>query len=236
MNTLIGEAIILEVLSHREAGIRALLSTNNYGHIYVVAPNAKKSKRRYIGGLNIFSRVEYSIEMKNEMLVLNESTLIDEYESAFSSIEAIITASILCEVSSKLYSINNPDESAFMLLKHSLMHIEDRLDRGIIYSFIRESMIRVGEFPEFVNCAVCQNKIDRKSLLFNYYKGGVLCKVCAKTDLRGEHISQRLYDFFLSDEFERASQNENVHRQAIFLLERYLRFKLNIVFKGFRFI
>jgi recombinational DNA repair protein (RecF pathway) len=97
-------------------------------------------------------------------------------------------------------------------------------------------MMDIGEIPEFEHCAVCQKTIDNKRLLFNYFKGGMLCPDCIKNDNRGEIISRRLYQFMISDELEVATFPENIIRQGIFLLERYLRFKLNITFRSFNFL
>lgn len=236
MYTLIGEAIILDLVRHREAGKRVLLSTHNSGHLSVIAPNATRSKRRFIGGLNLFSRIEYSLECRNELMVLSESLLIDEYEIAFLSTGSFITASVLCEIAMRLYSVNNPNETAFLLLKYSFEHMQAGVDLDCVSTFLIRSMNKIGESPMLNTCAVCQGRVNKGSLLFNYYKGGVLCRGCARSDPRGEHISRDLFEFLTSDSAHRVNYAEKIKRQAIFLLERYLQFRLNIRLTSLRFI
>jgi len=236
MRSIVGEAIILDSRRYKEADTKTLLSTDRYGHIYAIAPNARKSKHRFVGGLNILSHIEFSIDGKGELFILNESTLIDDNEDAFKSINAFLTASVLLEISERLFTLNNPDETAFYKLKFALKHIGDDKDTYLIFNFLRDSLITTGEIPEFERCAVCQSEIDRKKILFNYYKGGILCRKCAHTDNRGEYISSNLYDLMLSDELEVVNFDIKVARQGIFLLERYIRFKLNLTFKSFQFI
>lgn len=236
MRTLIGNAIVIDKRDYKEADIKVLLSTDKYGHIYVIAPNAKKSKRRFVGGLNLFSLLEFSVDKKGELFVLNESTLISENEVAFDSIENFLSASSIIEIAEKLYTLNNPEETAFYKLRHSLEHLPKGNGLYMIFDFLWSSTIEIGEGPEFHNCVICLSNIKSNKILFNYYRGGIVCGECMKKDNRGENISQDLYKFLASynDEFIRPSKN--MVRQGLFLLERYLRFKLGIKLNSFRFL
>ncbi len=236
MRTIIGQAIVIDKRDYKEADIKVLLSTDRFGHIYAIGPNAKKSKRRFTGGLNIFSLLEFSADRKGDSYILNESTLLNENETAFSGLNPFIAASSFTEIASRLYTLNNPDETAFYRLRFSLEHLFEQGNISLVYSFLKSSMIDTGEFPEFINCAVCQGNIGGRRILFNYFKGGVLCNECMKKDGRGESISHNLYRFMLSDEPETGTFPDNVIRQGIFLLERYLRFRLNVTFKSLQFI
>ncbi|MCX7944279.1 MAG: DNA repair protein RecO [Deltaproteobacteria bacterium] len=236
MKTLIGQAIILDKSELKEADIRVLLSTDNFGHIYAIGPNAKKSKIRFVGGLNTFSHIEFSINKKEELFILDESTLIDENGLAFENIHNFITASSLVEVAEKLFTLNNPAETAYYKLKFALAHLDNKKDLKLIFSFLNHSLIDIGEIPELSACTMCQRAITGKKILFNYYRGGIVCNICSKKDNRGENIPQNLYKFLTANASEANNFEERVVRQGIFLYERYIRFKLGISFKSFLFL
>ncbi|MGC8927541.1 MAG: DNA repair protein RecO [Myxococcota bacterium] len=236
MKTIIDRAIILENRPYKDADSMVTLSTESSGHIIAIAPNAKKSKRRFVGGFNIFSLIEFSLDKKGELYLLNEGTLIDENEVTFSSLDAFIVSSAATEVALKLFTLNNPEETAFYRLKFLLEHISYEKELSTFFNFLRLCMIDTGEIPEFEHCASCQGEIDESKILFNYFKGGILCRDCMKNDNRGEVIHSRLYRLMLADEIEIATFSEGIIRQGIFLLERYLRFKLNITFRSFYFL
>ncbi len=236
MRTIIGSGIILDKRDYKEADIKVLLSTDRYGHNFAVAPNGKKSKRRFVGGLNTFSLIEFSATRRSELIVLDETTLLDEYEVAFLNLESFAVASALVDISAKLFTINNPDETAFYNLRFALEHLSEKKDLHILFNFMKASMVEVGEMPEFQCCAMCHSEIKGNRILFNYYRGGVLCSDCLRKDSRGENISQNLYRLMLADELEMSHLSDNIVRQGIFLLERYLRFKLNIIFRSFSFL
>ncbi|GEM_PF-6851137 len=236
MRTIIGNAMVLENRDYKDADIKVLLSTDKNGHIYTVAPNARRSKKRFIGGLNNFSLIEFMAEKKGDFYVLNESTLLDENEHIFKSLEIFISASSIIEIALKLYTHNNPGETAFYRLKYAFEHLSEKKDLSIIFNFLRSALIDTGEIPEFQFCAVCQRRIEQKRFVFNYYRGGILCGDCLKKDNRGENISQILYTLMSSDDLEVYRFSDGVIKQGIFLLERYLRFRLNIFFKSFDFL
>ncbi|MCX7958785.1 MAG: DNA repair protein RecO [Deltaproteobacteria bacterium] len=236
MRTLIGRAIVLERRDYKEADLKVLLTTDRFGHLYAVAPNAKKSRRRFVGGFNTFSLLEISADKKGDMYILNETTLIDENETAFENLGSFITASSLAEISERLFTLNNPDETAYYRLKFALDHLTGRKDIFLIFNFLRSLMTDAGEIPEFRFCAMCQGEIVDKRVLFNYFKGGILCRECSSKDSRGENISHNLYKLMLADEQDAEGFDESLQRQGIFLLERYLRFKLGITFRSFCFL
>lgn len=236
MKVVLGRAIVIERGDYKDADIKALLSTDGSGHIKIIAPNGKKSRRRFVGGVNLFSLIEYSAEKKGDVYILNESTLIDENEVAFRSIKGFIYASAIVEIATRLFTINNPDETAFYRLFPALKDVSDERGLYTLYKFLRSSMIDVGEIPELRHCVLCQKEVSDKVVLFNYYKGGVLCGRCRREDPRGEIISQSLYNLMLLDDRALDAYPATSVRQALFVLERYLRFTLNVSFSSFYFL
>lgn len=184
MKTDISPAIIMRVRELGESDLIVTFFTPYKGQLRGVAKGARRSRKRFVNTLDLFSLVnlEYSLRGLGNPLLLQSAKLIDPYAGLRSEFAALSQASFMIELTETLFPPGIAEPGMFELLKNSF----DLLSRGekggltpLLFEVKAMSMggYRIGT----ARCLICGRAYQGNgSAVFKRERGGIACLKCAR--------------------------------------------------------
>jgi DNA repair protein RecO (recombination protein O) len=171
------EALVLSRSPVGEAHLLVSLLTRVEGKRKALAPGARRSRKRFGGCLEPFSRIDTALVVSghNDQCRLEEASLVDGHEGLKGDLVCFGQAGHLVELVDGLLTEGEPADDAFDELDRHLA----RLDRGPLSSvdlrrFELWILTRAGLVPDFQRCHACQGEAS-ESWIFDPDQGAVLC-------------------------------------------------------------
>jgi DNA repair protein RecO (recombination protein O) len=179
------KAIVLSKESFGEADSYIQFFTQRWGMISVLARSAKKSLRRYVGGLDLFCHDEIFIRGDpKDRPYLNELRVLNSFTGIRESLDRVMMAGKVTQWVKKLANAATPQPSVYSLLGQTLALIEKESDErrlellGLIFRL--KLLSQLGLKPHVESCARCADPLTEESL-FDLESGGILCSKCSLT-------------------------------------------------------
>jgi DNA repair protein RecO (recombination protein O) len=174
-------AIVLRTHAAREADLVVVLLTSVRGRVECHARGARKSRRRFPGGLPTGARGEATIgtPRRGSLPSLDGFAATADHLALGRDLEAFAYVAYLCELADQLVSGSVADPRAFAvldeaiaaILRHSPPHplLLRRCELGLIDA--------LGWMPALDRCGVCGGppQRDAQGIAFSIQRGGVLC-------------------------------------------------------------
>ncbi len=167
------------------------------GKITVIAKNAKKSRKRFAGLLELFSllNMECRLPKGRGMAVLQAAALENPFADIRGDIMKTAYASYWAELINLWLEEGKPQARIFHLLHYCL----DALNTGILGNEELSILFQLrflsfsGLSPDFSECNCCHagtDEIRSDWLVFELAKGGILCKGCSSSALSALKLSK----------------------------------------------
>lgn len=175
------DAIVLMRKELGESDRIVTLLTSAEGIFRVVAPAARRSKRRFGGCLELFARIEASLTDKGagKLARLEEAVLRDSHEAIKSDLLAIAHASYLSELILAFWRERDEAGQAYGLLCEALSRLDDGpMSTGEIRRFELNVLLLAGFAPALDACLGC-GAVNARQWVFDHDRGGIVCKSCA---------------------------------------------------------
>ncbi|MCI5072179.1 DNA repair protein RecO [bacterium] len=179
------QAIVLSNSVYGESDMIVSLLTKDFGKISAFAVAAKKSKKRFAGGIDLFSFLQIQIKppkSKSSFLWRLEKTqLINAFYPLRSNLKALASMSYLSECLKKLLADEQKQESLFMWWEETLNKVaQGHCQSSIDYLKMDfELLSMLGYKPHLYNCVHCaKEQQQHERFYFSFEKGGTLCKQC----------------------------------------------------------
>lgn len=190
MSTFSTPAILLRRSSYGDYDLIITLLTLTRGKLTVIAKNAKKSRKRFPGLLELFSvlHMECRTPRGRGLAVLQDAAL----ENPFSGIRGNIMKTSYASYWAELVNLWLEEGKEQTRIYHLLRYCLDSLNSGMIGNeelsiiFQLRFLSFSGLSPNFSECNKCHIKMDEikgNYLFFELAKGGVLCKGCSSSSL-----------------------------------------------------
>lgn len=171
-------AVVLRVTDFGEADRLVTFFTEDFGKLKGVAKHAKKSKKRFGGGLECGSIgvVRYFERQNAELVRLDEFAVEQPSWKITGSLEKIVTLHISIEMADKMLPLAHASRERFGLLSRWIVFLsENDLCPRHRHAFYYKWLAASGLEPVFDKCVVCGNA-------FPYWiessYGGAVCKNC----------------------------------------------------------
>ncbi|HLG18938.1 MAG TPA: DNA repair protein RecO [Bdellovibrionota bacterium] len=182
------EAVIVRQVPYGEADLIVGLMTDLRGKLSVFASGARKSVKRFGGGLDLFSYVRADLRppraAHEHLWRLEKIELIDPHFSVRSNLRAFATASYLAECIWSLGGEGDPQHRLFVWWRETLAAMERdpaASDRAVQLDL--ELLKLCGYSPRWNVCIECGRPPQGNPLFFSFEQGGISCQSCRK---RGE--------------------------------------------------
>jgi len=184
MNVDISPAIIMRVKEVGESDLLVTFFTAQEGRLSGVAKGARKSRKRFVNALDLFSLVnlEYAPRRQGNLLLLESGKLLNAYPGLRADFPALSKASYMIELTEILFPPGVSEPDMFDLLNLSL----DALSRGekthlipLVFEFKALSM---GGFRiDTRRCAKCARPYQGEgTAVFMPETGGIACLKCGR--------------------------------------------------------
>lgn len=186
-------AIVLSRENFGEADRYVQFLTKDWGVISTLAKAARKSKRRYVGGLDLFCHDEILIRgAPRERAYLVELTVINAFLGIRADLDKTLTAGKLVHWVRRLVEPASPVPQVYSLLGQSLSLIESEPDverlELLTLVFKLKLLSLLGLKPRTDACVRCDTTEGK--MLFDIELGGLVCAACSG----GRHgVSERLF-------------------------------------------
>ncbi|HWC14990.1 MAG TPA: DNA repair protein RecO [Actinomycetota bacterium] len=225
------EAVVLKTIKLGEADRIVTLMTRRNGKVRAVAKGVRKTKSRFGGRLEPFTRVELMLYRgRKDLDTITSADILTSFDSVRKDYARLTSAAALAEIVDKL----TPDREAalptYALLIGGLEALAGGDRTTIVPAFLAKLLSVCGYHPELGSCAGCG---EARVAGFSPSLGGVVCEDCYEEDdsaLRMPPERVALLSRLLSAEFgEPATAVESdalttaLRRYAEYRLERPLR-------------
>ncbi len=178
------EAIILRTRNLSDSDLIVSFFSPGYGNIKGVAKGAKKSARRFVNSLNIFSLVdlEFKERRNSELLWVDSCELINGFPGIRSDYNMLQRASYAVELTEILFPSNVESPEMFTLLRSTLDALSSMRHPGKTMVIFQGRAMSTGGFGINLNkCALCGRKYQGKGrALFDALSGSIICTGCKK--------------------------------------------------------
>jgi len=176
-------AIVLQVKDHGDSDKIVTLYTLEHGKIALIAKGAKRSKKRFVNKLELFSllAIHFAPSRHSSLMRLDQADLLRPFPRLRENYELYIAASLFCELVLHWTREHDSDEELFRLLVRALEGLaaaEGSVNRTIIFFYVKMLDI-LGYRPDLTSCLDCRvpgapGVLYRFSLLRN----GLVCSRC----------------------------------------------------------
>jgi len=181
------EAVILRSSNFGEADKLVSFFSRTLGRLRGVAPNARRSRRRFGAALEPLSHVRlWFFERERDDLVrLSESELIEPFYDARGDFERSVALNQVAELSDLLLPEREPAERSFRLLLAVLRGFRQAESVWLPLTYFQLWMVRLaGWLPSFENCMQCRRALGDEPAYANPTTGKLFCSRCRKPGAR----------------------------------------------------
>jgi DNA repair protein RecO (recombination protein O) len=194
------EAIVLRSMRLREADRIVHMYTGTRGKVGAVVKGVRRTKSRFGGRLEPFSRVHLVMyEGRGELHTVTQAQCVEWYPRLREHGAAIHYAGAACESVLRLFGEGEGNEGAYNLLCHELQLLDSRPEAAggaNLLAFRMKLMLAAGFVPELADCARCGGPAGAGSLRFSAAAGGVICHDCGAGD--GFTLDERARSFMVT--------------------------------------
>ena len=187
MQPQISDAIILRHLDYGESDRIVTFFTPDHGRRKGFARGARKSRKRYGPGLELFAqvRIHWTPPKSGELLSLREVELVDLRTGLRNDLEAMALAGYGCELVEELIGEDPGHPETYDLLRAFLDHLADKGNTPEARMLFELRLLNhVGYVPHLLHCSECDNDLPTADVAFDAARGGALCSACASAGSR----------------------------------------------------
>ena len=224
------EGIVLRTIKLGEADRIVTIFTRYNGKVRAVAKGVRKTKSRFGGRLEPFTRVELLIYRGRDLDTITGADIIDPFKKARGSYENLAAASALAEMVEKVTPDRERAHGVYALLLAGLAALAREGAGTVVPAFCVKLLSISGYHPQLQSCAGCGG-IHLSG--FSPALGGAVCEDCWQEDPDALRISPEGLDLLgrlLASDFgvgagpvEVAELNLALKRYAEYHLERPLK-------------
>ena len=188
------KAIVLSSENFGEADKYVQFLSQNWGVLTTLAKSARKSRKRYAGGLDIFCHDDICVKgSQKDRGYLVELVVLNSFPSLRDQLERLTVAGKAVQWIRKIVPPGTPVPQIYRLLGQTLALLEQEADLermellGLIFK--AKLISQLGLHPRLNECSRCHCVIEQtERTLFSPHSGGALCSSCQTKALDSESI------------------------------------------------
>ncbi len=206
--------------------------TKEFGKIKLFAKSIRKeeSKLRFGADLFFLNEIEF-IEGKNYR-TLTDIKIIKDWKEIKKRLNVISFAYRACEYLDLFLREDEKDDKIWFLFQDFFEKINEEKKPSLIfldyYYFIWKLIFFLGYKPELYYCACCSKKLEKKSIYFSFFLGGIMSSCCDGDKRNSLKISENtvkiLRFFFEKDkiDFSKIKIDSETKNNLKIFTEKYL--------------
>ena len=171
-------AVVVRTRALRESDLVVVLVTPELGKVACIARGARKSRKRFAGGLPIGAIGEARIAPGRGSLEVLEAFVPQRDHSRLGrDLEVFAYVAYLCELADELSADSERDPALFAILVDAIEQcMVGGAQAAILRAFELRLLASLGLLPELETCAVCGDAVGGANHVpFDLQRGGALC-------------------------------------------------------------
>ncbi|HYI44673.1 MAG TPA: DNA repair protein RecO [Actinomycetota bacterium] len=174
------EGIVLKTIKLGEADRIITLLTRENGKVRAVAKGIRKTKSRFGGRLEPFTRARLMIYKGRNLDTITSVDVVDSFDSVRMNYLRLTSAATLVEVVEKITPDRERSLSVYSLLLAGLQALTTRPGPTILPAFLVKLLSVSGYHPQLTVCVGCGASDDLMG--FSPGMGGAVCEDCWRED------------------------------------------------------
>lgn len=179
--------MVLRVVDYREADRIVTLFTEQHGKVSAMARAARRSQKRFAGGLESLCVVEVTLEhARGELETLREARPVLPCLALLTSLERMEAAGAGLEMLRATLAERHPEPEVFALTERFLVDLDAGSGAATrLLQFQLDVLDLLGFSPELEQCGVCGKVApEDRVALFRASAGAIVCRACGGGALR----------------------------------------------------
>ncbi len=227
-------AIVLDCRDHGESDKIITFFCEKLGRITGIAKGAKRSKKRFVNKLEIFSslRITHTLPQNGRLAFIAEADLLDGFLTLRTDFSCYTTASVMQEIILLATKDMEGDDELYPLLLWAFHNLENQHPPvSVLIFFLIRFYAIIGYCPSLASCHGCGKKlIENESYSFHPQNGSIHCTRCNReqksTRIQLSCGTLRSLDMALKQPIERLQRlqfTEQSRQEALSFLHLYGR-------------
>ena len=187
------DAIVLDCRDQGESDVIVTVFSQSDGRYAAIAKGAKKSLRRFVNKLELFSFLHIVCTKKagRSLAFLGEAELHTSFFNLRKNLELYLIASVIREFLLLGIKENEPDERIFRLSLWSLHNLNLlRQPKAVLALFLIRFFDYIGYRPDLRMCRTCaEHVVSQKKYSFDASCGRIICSTCSLVGKKGLDLS-----------------------------------------------
>lgn len=172
-------AVVLRTRPLGEADLVVIVLTPGRGKLDCVAKAARRSRKRFPGGLAVGARgqAEIADHSRGSLLPLTGFVPSADHGKVGRDLELFAYVAYLCDLSDRLLDTAVPDPTGFARLCDAIATAMDATSPVILRRYELGLLDELGLLPALDRCSVCGSPVDEQpgGIAFSHERGGALC-------------------------------------------------------------
>jgi DNA repair protein RecO (recombination protein O) len=177
-------AVVVRAVDYGEADRIVTLLTRVRGKVSAIARGARKSRRRFAGGLGLFAHGRATVKVRRgaDLALLESWQPLVDHTGLAADVARMAHAGYVCEIARDLSAADHPDAEVFDLVAETLA-VLSAPDRPPCVETLRVFELRLldalGFAPMLDRCTACgRDDLGGAGMRFDLSRGGVTCRHC----------------------------------------------------------
>ncbi len=239
--------IVLRQSGHGESDKIITFYSPTLGKITGIAKGAKRSKKRFVNKLELFTLLDISYipPRAGGLFFLSQAELLHPFLSLRTRHSRYVMAALACELTLKFTSEHDPDPQIFALLSWLLESVDQGvkpLKTGALFHL--RLLGTCGYQPQLYQCSHCHHPVnDNRSFSLQPANGSLVCHHCNPGALRSPFsLSLQTIKFLQTgqqlkiDQLHRLQMPEKAAVETLLILHRYSRHLLQRDIQSWQFV
>ena len=176
------DAIVLNCVEHGESDVIVTLFCQDVGRLTAIAKGAKRSKKRFVNKLELFSflHITYQQKVNRSLAFLSEADLHTSFLHIRQDLELYSIASVIREFLLIGVKENEPDLQIFRLSLWALHNLDQKQPpMTLLALFLIRFFDYVGYRPDLQACVHCGSLVSAQNRYnFDSTIGSIVCSSC----------------------------------------------------------
>lgn len=174
-------AVVLRTRELRDSDRIVILLTPGRGKVDCIAKGARRSLKRFPGGLPVGARGIASFHdsrgRRSSLVPLARFSPNVDHSGMGRDLEAFAYVHYVCELADQLVGGATPDPGSFGIVCEAIAAAIERAEPSVLRRFELALLENLGLLPALERCSVCGSEAvaDARGLPFSIERGGVLC-------------------------------------------------------------
>jgi DNA repair protein RecO (recombination protein O) len=230
------EGIVLRTIKLGESDRIVTLFTRSSGKVRAVAKGVRKTKSRFGGRLEPFTRVQLLIYQGRNLDTITSADIITSFDEIRTDLPRLLSAAAMVELVEKITPERERASNIYALLIAGLNSLANGGGSSVVPAFMVKLLSVSGYHPQLHACAGCGNGVEL--IGFSAALGGAVCEDCAREDSTAVLLSSdqvRMISVLLASDF-RSGGDPVAASELTGALKNYAEYHLERPLRSLRFL